>query len=369
MKPLASTLPLHPIRGRGATGNPDNRFVPLAVELDPEHAAVEPGPATRFFHDTTRTLIARNDSPDIGFDYSINPYRGCEHGCIYCYARPTHEYLGLSAGLDFESKIFVKQDASEILRRELSARRWRPAAITLSGVTDPYQPVERKLRITRGCLEVLAEFGNPLSVITKNHLVTRDIDILSEMARDGAAAVNLSITTLDAKLQGKMEPRTSTPARRLAAIEELSRAGIPVGVMVAPIVPGLTDQEVPAILRAVANAGARTAGFTVLRLPYAVSSLFEDWLAVHYPDRAAKIIGLVKGLRGGRMNDSRFGHRMRGEGAYAEQIAALFRVTAAKLKLNRRRQALSTAAWRGARPGGVQADPAQQLALFGGGDG
>ncbi len=358
-------LPIHPIHGRGATGNPDNRFVPLSIELDPEHASVEPGPTTRFFRDSTQKIISRNDSPDVGFEFSLNPYRGCEHGCIYCYARPTHEYLGLSAGLDFESKIFVKEDAPELLRRELSARSWKPATIALSGVTDPYQPVERKLGITRRCLEVLAEVRNPVSVITKNHLVTRDADILADMAGDGAAAVNLSVTTLDPVLQRRMEPRTSSPARRLAAIQELSRAGIPVGVMVAPVVPGLTDHELPAILQAVADAGARTAGFVVLRLPFAVSSLFEDWLKVHYPDRAAKVVSLLKGMRGGKLYDSRFGQRMRGEGPYALQIEALFQVTASRLGLNRQREPLSTAAWRFPRPIRVGGDSgASQLTLF-----
>ena len=364
-------LPVHPVHGRGATGNPDNRFVPLSIELDPEHASVEPGPTTRFFRDSTRRIIARNDSPDVGFDFSVNPYRGCEHGCIYCYARPTHEYLGLSAGLDFESKIFVKEDAPELLRRELGAKSWKPATIVLSGVTDPYQPVERKLGITRRCLEVLADFRNPVSIITKNHLVTRDIDILAQLAEENAAAVNLSVTSLDPVLQRRMEPRTSSPARRLAAIEQLSRAGIPVGVMVAPIIPGLTDHELPAILRAVADAGAQTAGFVVLRLPFAVSSLFEDWLSVHYPDRASKVLGLIREMRGGELYASQFGQRMRGEGAYAEQIASLFQVTAAKLKLNGPRVRLSTASWRippdsnGKRAAGAAA----QLTLFQGAEG
>lgn len=353
-------LPILPIRGRGATGNPANRFEPLTLDVDPEHMAEEPGPRTRFFRDTSRTVIARNDSPDVGFDFSINPYRGCEHGCVYCYARPTHEYLGLSAGLDFESKIFVKENAPELLRRELSAKRWRPATIAISGVTDAYQPVERRLELTRRCLSVLADFRNPVGVITKNHLVTRDLDLLAELAADGAAAVNLSVTTLDAELQRAMEPRTSSPALRLDAIEKLAMAGVPVGVMVAPVIPGLTDHELPAILRAAADAGATTAGFVLLRLPHAVASLFEDWLTAHFPDRAGKVLGRVRGMRGGKLYDSRFKSRMRGEGEYAEQISALFQVTSEKLKLNRSRRNLSIAAWRG--PAGKSATA--QLALF-----
>jgi DNA repair photolyase len=254
----------------------------------------------------------------------------------------------------------VKEDAPQLLRRELSSRSWQPATIAMSGVTDCYQPVERKLRITRQCLEVLAEFRNPVSVITKNHLVTRDIDILSDLATDNAASASLSVTTLDPELQRRMEPRTSSPAKRLEAIERLAAAGVPVGVMVAPVIPGLTDHELPAILRAVADAGARTAGFVILRLPFAVSSLFEDWLAAHYPDRAAKVVGLIRGLRGGKLYDSAYGSRMRGEGQYAEQIAALFHVTAAKLGLDRKREPLSTSAWRAPAPGASRG----QLSLF-----
>jgi DNA repair photolyase len=275
-----------------------------------------------------------------------------------CYARPTHEYLGFSAGLDFETRILVKRDAPELLRRELGSARWRPAPLAMSGVTDPYQPVERRLRLTRGCLEVLAEFRNPVSIITKNHLVTRDADLLSGLAAHGAAVVGISITTLDPALQRVMEPRTSTPARRLAAIQALARTGVPVAVMAAPMIPGLNDHELPAILEAAARAGARYAGFVPLRLPLGVAGLFEQWLQAHFPERAAKVLGRVRAMRGGRLNDARFGSRMRGHGAYAEQIRALFHAACRRAGLRAEWPALSVAAFR--RPGG-----APQLSLFG----
>jgi DNA repair photolyase len=350
-------MKLHSIRGRGAAHNPPNRFETLEVVLDEDaRDPEERGPRTRYLRDTTRTVIARNDSPDVGFEASINPYRGCEHGCIYCYARPTHEYLGFSAGLDFESRILVKLDAPELLRRELSSRRWVPQVIAISGVTDPYQPVERKLEITRGCLKVLAEFRNPVALITKNHLITRDIDILAEMASHGAAAAAVSITSLDDTLQRVMEPRTSIPARRLAAVEALARAGVPVRVMVAPVIPGLNDTEVPAILRAAADAGACGAGWIMVRLPHAVAPLFDGWLARHFPDRRDKVLNRLRALRGGKLYDSTFGARMRGEGLMADQIGALFDATARKCGLDRNRATLSTSAFR--RP------PGGQLALF-----
>lgn len=356
-------LPVLPVPGRGAISNPPNRFVPLEIEFDPAEPGDDaPRLKTSFFSDVSRTIITRNNSPDVGFEFSVNPYRGCEHGCIYCYARPTHEYFGLSAGLDFESKIFVKQDAPALLRRQLSSRKWRPATVALSGVTDPYQPIERKLRLTRGCLEVLAEFRNPVSIITKNHLVTRDIDLLSEMAADSAARVNLSITTLQADLQKLMEPRTSTPARRLIAVEKLASAGVPVGVMIGPVIPGLTDHELPSILKAAFEAGASAAGFIVLRLPFAVKALFEDWLQAHFPERKAKVLGRIRDVRGGKLSDPRFGSRMRGEGEYAGQIAALFEATCTRLGLNRERAALSTAAFH--CPAGKATAPRPQLDLF-----
>src|SRR4051794_11552574 len=283
--------PLIQLKGRGTAQNPPNRFVQMDFvpdydELDPE----APGPGTVFLRDATKTIIARNDSPDVGFDASVNPYRGCEHGCIYCFARPTHEYFGLSAGLDFETRIFVKEDAPELLRQALANPRWEPEVIAMSGVTDCYQPVERKLRLTRRCLEVLAEFRNPVAIITKNHLVTRDVDLLSQLARYQAAVVNVSITTLDATLTPRLEPRASLPTHRLAAVRELSRAGVPVNVMVAPVIPCITDHEMPRIIEAAAEAGAVSAGYVPVRLPWAVAPLFENWVERHFPERKEKIL-------------------------------------------------------------------------------
>src|SRR3989442_1368528 len=276
-----------PQTGRGADANPKNRFEALEYVPEPDgDCDDEPRPLrTQFFRDGSQSIISYNNSPDVGFAASVNPYRGCEHGCAYCYARPTHEYLGFSAGLDFESKIMVKEDAPELLRRELASPKWKPQVIAMSGVTDCYQPVERKLKLTRRCLEVLAEFRNPVGIVTKNHLVTRDVDVLAELARHKAAAVFVSVTTLDPDLRKVMEPRTSPPASRLSAIETLTKAGIPVGVMVAPVIPGLTDHEIPAIIAAAAKAGAQFAGRVIVRLPYAVAPLFESWLARHFPDR------------------------------------------------------------------------------------
>jgi DNA repair photolyase len=500
-----------PIHGRGAAENPVGRYERLDFEADPEYVDPddpEPRPATHFYRDTTRKIIASNDSPDVGFNFSVNPYRGCEHGCAYClsgetrivladgrqrpisdlrvgdeiygtvrdgwyrryvrtvvlahwsamkpafrvtledgtsivgsgdhrfltergwkhvigavrgpgvrphltvnnklmgvgsiaatpteisgqavksdaalrvasieplgielpmydittgtgdfiangvvshncYARPTHEWLGLSAGLDFETKIFVKEDAPALLRRELLSPKWMPATIAMSGVTDPYQPVERRLELTRGCLQVLAEFRNPVGIITKNHLLTRDVDIFAGMAEWGGAMVNLSITTLDPELQRVLEPRAATPQRRLDAVATLAAAGVPVGVMVAPVIPGLTDHELPAILKAVAEAGARNAGFVPLRLPHGVGSLFDEWLQRHYPDRRDKVLNRVREMRGGKLNDPNFGSRMRGAGEYIDQLRALFHVTCRKVGLNLERPALSTTSFR--RPPG-----------------
>jgi DNA repair photolyase len=349
----------HPtIRGRGAADNPPNRFEQSWHEVDADEPALDeaPAPATQFLNDSSRSIIATNDSPDVGFDASINPYRGCEHGCIYCYARPTHEYLGFSAGLDFETKILVKERAPELLRKELSSPRWVPKIVALSGVTDPYQPVERRLQLTRRCLQVLAEFRNPVIIITKNRLVTRDADVLSELARHQAAAVYLSVTSLDAVLQRKLEPRTSAPSLRLAAIEALAEAGVPVGVLVAPVIPGLTDHELPAIVAASVKAGAKFAGYVPLRLPLAVAPLFEDWLGRHVPGRKDKVLHRIREIRGGRLNDPRFGSRMRGEGEFAEMISQIFTIAKRKAGLDGRRPDLSTAAFR--KPGG------EQLRLF-----
>jgi DNA repair photolyase len=356
---------LYSIKGRGAADNPKNRFESISIEPDgdaldlaiAEGEAI--GPRTTYLKDATRGIIARNNSPDIGFEASINVYRGCEHGCCYCYARPTHEYLGFSAGLDFESRILVKLDAPALLRRELASPRWKPQVLAMSGVTDPYQPIERKLRITRGCLEVLAEYLNPVSIITKNHLVTRDIDLLRELAAHDAVSVNLSITSLRPELQRVLEPRTSTPARRLAAVEALAAAGIPVRVMVAPVIPGLNDEEIPAIVQAASDAGARSAAYVALRLPHAVAPLFESWLERHHPDRKERVLNRVREMRGGKLYDARFGSRMKGQGVFAEQIGLLFRAAVRKAGLNETRFELSAGAFR--RPA---ADAGPQLALF-----
>ena len=341
------------MKGRGAAENPPNRFEHLALERDPEwNDPDDPAPKTQFFRDASASIITYNDSPDVGFEASINPYRGCEHGCIYCYARPYHEYLGFSAGLDFETKIVVKENAPELLRRELSSRKWKPQVLAMSGVTDPYQPIERRLKLTRHCLEVLVEFRNPVAIVTKNHLVTRDIDLLSELAGQNAAAVYVSITTLDADLARIMEPRTALPPARLRAIDELTRAGVPAGVMVAPVIPGLTDHELPSIIKAAAEAGARFAGFVPVRLPLAVAELFEQWLARHMPDRKEKVLAQIRAIRGGKLNDPNFGSRMRGEGIFAEQMAQMFEVACRKAGITERGPHLSTAAFR--RPGSPQ---------------
>jgi DNA repair photolyase len=341
------------IHGRGASWSPANRFEKMHVDLtdvdvvdaDPEEDE-KPRRVTQYFRDATKTIIARNQSPDVGFETSINPYRGCEHGCIYCFARPTHEYLGFSAGLDFESRIMVKPDAPRLLEEELSSPKWKPQLLMMSGVTDCYQPVERKLQITRRCLEVIAKFRNPVGILTKNRLVTRDIDILSDLAQDNAAVVNISITTLDAKLQRILEPRTSAPAARLEAVARLRAAKIPVGVMVAPVIPGINDHEIPAIVAACAKAGAQFAGHVLLRLPWAVAPLFEHWLDEHFPERKAKVLERLRHTRGGdRLYDSLWRKRQTGEGIFAEQIATMFDVSCRRAGLGERPK-LSAAAFR-----------------------
>ncbi|HEX8678605.1 MAG TPA: PA0069 family radical SAM protein [Chthoniobacterales bacterium] len=336
-------------RSRGASGNPANRFEALHVELEP----IEPGEAeerpplrTQYFRDATKSIIASNNSPDVCFDKSVNPYRGCEHGCAYCFARPTHEYLGFSAGLDFESRIMVKEDAPELLAAELASPKWKPQIVVMSGVTDCYQPIERKLRITRRCLEVFAKFRNPVSLLTKNCLVTRDIDVLQELAAYNATAVNISITSLDRKLQQILEPRTSPPQARLDAVAKLRAAGIPIGVMVAPIIPGVNDHEVPAILAACGKAGAQSAAYVVLRLPWAVAPVFERWVDEHFPERKEKILGRVRAMRGGKNYDSRWGIRQTGEGIYAQQIDTMFRVAKRRAGIGDGRGELSTASFR-----------------------
>lgn len=340
------------VRGRGAASNPGNRFEKTSYQTSEWDEPGDPHPQTLFLKDETRSIINYNDSPDVGFSASINPYRGCEHGCIYCFARPNHEYLGFSAGLDFETKILVKEDAPELLRHELSSKQWQPQVIAISGVTDAYQPVERRLKLTRRCLEVLVEFRNPAVVITKNELVTRDIDLLRVLAKIEGALVFVSVTSLDGDLARELEPRASQPLRRLAAIETLSSAGVPVGALVAPVIPGLTDHEMPSILNAAAKAGASVAGYVPLRLPYGVASLFEEWLTLHRPLQKEKILNRIRSIRGGRMNDPNFGSRLRGQGAYADQMAELFEISCRKAGLNSARPRLSADSFR--RPGSAQ---------------
>ncbi|MBI4346426.1 MAG: PA0069 family radical SAM protein [Elusimicrobia bacterium] len=343
-----------PIHGRGASSNPPNRFERIDYVPDPDAAGDDerPAPRTVFYRDSSRSIIATNDSPDVPFEASINPYRGCEHGCVYCYARPSHEYLGMSAGLDFESRILVKEDAPELLRKELSSPKWKPKHVAISGVTDPYQPIERRLELTRRCLKVLAEFRNPVGVISKNRLIARDADVLGELASFDAAAAYLSITTLDPELARRMEPRASTPLGRLEAVRALAKAGVPVGVMVAPLIPGLNDHEIPGILSAAAEAGARTAGYVLLRLPHAVAGLFERWLEQHYPARKDKVLNQLRGLRGGKIYESRFGLRMTGEGKLSDHYDALFAVARRRAGLDERGGGLSTESFR--RPSGPQ---------------
>jgi DNA repair photolyase len=341
------------IGGRGASCNPHNRFERCAHRPDEEWTSAEdPAPGTVLIDDRTGSLITRNDSPDIGFSASINPYRGCEHGCIYCYARPSHEYLGMSAGLDFESRILVKHDAPRLLRSELAHAQWKPEALAMSTITDCYQPAERRLLLTRGCLAVLAELRHPVAVITKSQLVVRDVDLLRELARVQAVSVTISLTTLSQELSLAMEPRAAVPAARLNAIRTLAAAGIPVGVNLAPIIPALTDHEIPALLRAAAGAGARFAGYTLVRLPLAVAGLFTTWLAEHRPLAQSRILGRIRQIRGGGLNDPRFGTRMRGEGVFAEQIGDLFHGARRRLGLDEHPPELSTASFR--PPGGVQ---------------
>jgi DNA repair photolyase len=331
------------IHGRGAADNPPNRFEPIARIPMPDYdPSADPAPHTQFFHDRTKGILSKNDSPDIPFDYGLNPYRGCEHGCVYCYARPFHEYLGFSAGLDFETKIMVKENAPELLRKQFLSRSWQPQVVGVGTVTDVYQPIERRLQLTRKCLEVFAEFRNPLALVTKNALVARDADILGALAQDNAACAFISVTSLDPELARIMEPRASAPAARLRAIRELAGAGVPVGVLLAPMIPGLTDHEAPAILKAVAEAGAVTANYVVLRLPYGLKELFTDWLMRHFPERVDKVLGRIRETRGGNLNDPRFGTRMRGEGHWAETFNRFFHIARTRAGLDKPMPRLST---------------------------
>jgi DNA repair photolyase len=350
-------MPGTPPPGRGTSQQPPSRFERLHVAptdedpaLDDEGAALDGSKVrTEYFLDASRSIVSINDSPDVPFGASVNPYRGCEHGCIYCYARPTHEYFGLSAGLDFESKIFVKTDAPRLLREELARASWTPQILAMSGVTDCYQPVERTLGLTRSCLQVLAEFRNPVGVVTKSALVTRDLDVLRQLASDDCAHVSLSITTLDEALRREMEPRAARWDLRLEAIARLNDAGVPAGVSVAPVIPGLNDHEIPAILVRAREAGACFATYVMLRLPYGVKGLFEDWLERRFPDRKTRVLGRIAQMRGGRLNDARYGARMRGEGPLAAIVEELFAAARERAGIPSRGPALRTDRFR--RPG------------------
>jgi DNA repair photolyase len=345
-----------PVVGRGPMINPPNRFERLHVEPDPDWDAAEtPAPRTQFFEDASESLLNANDSPDIDYTYGLNCYRGCEHGCAYCFARPYHEYLGWSSGLEFETRILVKTRGPELLRRELMSPRWKPEPIAMSGATDCYQPAEKRFRLTRACLEVCAELRQPVFIITKNALVTRDLDVLAQLARHACTAVYLSITTLDADLAGRLEPRAARPAARLRAIRELTAAGIPVGVMVAPVIPGLTDHELPAILAAAAEAGAARVGYILLRLPHAVKDVFERFLDDHCASRKARVLDRLRALHGGQLYASDWGDRLKGTGIFADQLRRMFEIAARRAGLNQRSFTLSTAHFR--RPG-------EQLPLF-----
>jgi len=351
-----------PERGRGATFNPQNRFrregreayddgwpAPAEAEMpDAEPARLR----TTVTIQPARTLIAHNASPDIPFTQSINPYQGCEHGCIYCYARPTHAYHDLSPGLDFETRLFAKPNAPTLLRAELAKRGYRCDPIALGTNTDPYQPIEREWRITRGILEVLAEHEHPFTIVTKSALVERDLDLIAPMAAKNMARVYISITTLDKELARSLEPRAATPPRRLQAILALSGAGVPVGVLAAPVIPQLNDRDLEGILEAAAANGARHAGWIMLRLPLEVAPLFRDWLDAHYPLRAEHVMSVLRQLRGGRDYDARFGARMRGTGPFAELIEKRFALACRRLRLNRDREPLDTSRFRPPAPAG-----------------
>nr|WP_242524351.1 PA0069 family radical SAM protein [Methylacidiphilum caldifontis] len=312
-------------RGRGALSNPSNRFESLKLEWEEEYPTEKGVIKTFFYEDPTSEILSYNKSPDLGFELSLNPYRGCEHGCIYCYARPTHEYLGFSAGLDFESRILVKTKAALLLEKIFCLPRWKPKLIMMSGVTDCYQPCESHFKLTRRCLEIFLKYRNPLAVITKNRLICRDMDLLKQLAELDLLSVSISVTTLDPLLASVLEPRASKPALRLEAIRLLSSVGVPVGVMVAPIIPGLNDFEMPSILKAASEAGATFAGYSLLRLPWAVKDLFLEWLSTHFPAKKEKILSRIKDYREGKISDSSFGTRLSGSGKQADEFSRWFR--------------------------------------------
>ena len=348
-------------RGRGTLSNSSGRYEPIArFAFDDGWRSIEELPPfeTTVTVDATRKIIARNESPDISFDRSINPYRGCEHGCVYCFARPTHAYLGLSPGLDFETKLFAKPDAPALLKRELSAKGYEPRTMAIGTNTDPYQPIERRHEIMRGILQVLERAGHPVGIVTKSALVTRDIDILARMAKRNLVKVALSVTTLDPKLARTMEPRAATPARRLEALRRLSQAGIPTSVMVAPIIPAINDAEIERILDAAAMAGVKEAGYVLLRLPLEVRDLFKEWLEANYPDRASHVFKLIRDMRGGKDYDATWGKRMKGSGPYAWMIGRRFELACEKRGLNSEKQKLTVEHFQPPIKG------AEQLSLF-----
>jgi DNA repair photolyase len=347
-----------PLKGRGTPDNREGRFESLRVEAHEDGWWREEeirAPATVVRAEVARSIISRNQSPDIPFTQSINPYRGCEHGCIYCYARPTHAYVNLSAGLDFETKLFFKSNAAEMLERELSRRGYRPEVINLGSSTDPYQPIEREHRITRSILEVLLRFQHPVTIVTKSHLVLRDLDLLQELAKQRLCYVMVSLTTLDENLKRSLEPRAPSPAARLKAIAGLAAARVPVGVLAAPMIPALNDHELEKIFEAAANAGAETAGFILLRLPYEVKDLFEDWLRAHAPLRAEHVLSRIRAMRGGKLNDARFGSRFKGEGVEATLLKSRCEIARRRYGLDRRRgYALNVDAFRVPPAAGAQ---------------
>lgn len=359
---MVDALSDRPRKGRGAVGNPTGRYereTRFAIDDGWGLADEEVPPLrTTLGLDSARRIITRNQSPDVPFDRSINPYKGCEHGCIYCFARPTHAYLGHSPGLDFESRLYWKPDAPELLKRELADPKYLPATIALGANTDPYQPVERDKRLTRRILEVLAEFHHPVGIVTKSNLVLRDLDILGPMADQGIVRVAVSLTTLDRSLSRRMEPRAPTPARRLEAIRSLARAGVPVTVLAAPLIPALNDHEIENILGVAAEAGAGAAGYVLLRLPLEIKDLFADWLAAHYPDRATRVMKLVRDTRGGGLYQSEWGRRQTGTGVYADQIARRFDIACRKYGLNHGHPPLNETRFR--RP----PQPGEQLSLL-----